>query len=104
MLKDMGMNKFTPGQLMSQLPFVGKPIQNLESNLTSLPFAGSIIGYGQNVANKDFNLAMANQVLKPLGEAVPKDIKAGNELLKLVDDRIANAYKGIENNLTGRSI
>ena len=99
MLKDMGMNKFTPGQLMSQLPFVGKPIQNLESNLTSLPFAGSIIGYGQNVANKDFNLAMANQVLKPLGEAVPKDIKAGNELLKLVDDRIANAYKGIENKI-----
>lgn len=96
MLKDMGMNKFTPGQLMSQVPFVGKPIQALESNLTSLPIAGSIIGYGQNVANKDFNIAMANQVLKPLGEAVPKDVKAGNELLSFVDDKIANAYRGIE--------
>ena len=96
MLKDMGMSKFTPGQLMSQLPFIGKPIQNLESNLTSLPLAGTIIGYGQNVANKDFNIAMANQVLKPLGEVVPKDVKAGNELLRLVDDKIANAYRGIE--------
>jgi hypothetical protein len=99
MLKDMGMNKFTPGQLMSQLPFVGKPIQALESNLTSLPFAGSIIGYGQNVANKDFNIAMANQVLRPLGESVPKDVKAGNELLKLVDDKITNSYKGIEHKI-----
>jgi len=97
MLKDMGMNKFTPGQLMSQLPFVGKPIQALESNLTSLPFAGSIIGYGQNVANKDFNTAMANQVLRPLGESVPKDVKAGNELMSHVSDKISNAYKGIEN-------
>ena len=96
MLKDMGMNKFTPGQLMSQVPFVGKPIQAFESNLTSLPFAGTVIGYGQNVANKDFNTAMANQVLRPLGESVPKDVKAGNELLSFVDDKISNAYRGIE--------
>jgi hypothetical protein len=81
---------------MSQLPFVGKPIQALESNLTSLPFAGTVIGYGQNVANKDFNTAMANQVLRPLGESVPKDVKAGNELLSFVDDKISNAYRGIE--------
>lgn len=99
MLKDMGMNKFTPGQLASQLPFVGKPLQTLESNLTSLPFMGSIIGYGQGVANKDFNKAMANQVLAPLGESVPKDIKAGNELLTHVNDAISNAYKGIENKI-----
>jgi hypothetical protein len=96
MLKDMGMNKFTPGQLMSQVPVIGKPIQTLESNLTSLPFTGSLIGYGQNVANKDFNTAIANQVLRPLGESVPKDVKAGNELLRYVDDKIANAYRGIE--------
>jgi hypothetical protein len=96
MLKDMGMNKFTPGQLMSQVPFVGKPIQAFESNLTSLPFAGTMIGYGQRVAAGDFNKAMANQVLRPLGESVPKDVKAGNELLSFVDDKIANAYRGIE--------
>ena len=99
MLKDMGMSKFTAGQLMSQLPFVGKSIQNLESNLTSLPFTGSMIGYGQRVAAEDFNKAMANQVLKPLGESVPKDVKAGNELLTHVNDKISNAYKGIENKI-----
>jgi len=99
MLKDMGMNKFTPGQLMSQLPFVGKSIQNLESNLTSLPFTGSMVAYGQRVAAEDFNKAMANQVLKPLGESVPKDVKAGNELLTHVNDKISNAYKGIENKI-----
>jgi hypothetical protein len=81
---------------MSQVPFVGKPIQAFESNLTSLPFAGTMIGYGQRVAAEDFNKAMANQVLRPLGESVPKDVKAGNELLSFVDDKIANAYRGIE--------
>ena len=97
MLKDMGMNKFTPGQLMSQVPVIGKPIQALESNLTSLPITGSIIGYGQRVAAEDFNKAMANQVLKPLGESVPKDVKAGNEMMSHVNDAISNAYKNIEN-------
>ena len=34
-LKDMGMTKFTPGQLASQFPMIGEGLQNFEKKLTS---------------------------------------------------------------------
>lgn len=100
MLKDMGMTRFTPGQLLGQLPLVGKGIQKAESAATSLPIAGSLIERGAKSVNEDFNRAVANRVLQPMGESVPTNIKAGEDLVSYVNSRIDDAYDNIAPLLT----
>ena len=96
MLKDMGMKYFTPGQLMSDIsPFgipIGKGIQKAEQALTSLPLAGSIIHGGLETSIKDFNTALANKVLEPLGQKVPKNVPAGSEMIHHVQEAIDESY------------
>lgn len=104
MLKDMGMKYFTPGQLSSQIPIVGKGMQMFEQGLTSLPFSGSMIRHGLDVSAQDFNRAMANQVLKPLNDKVPKDIKAGNDMVDYVQTAVSDAYRGIEKKIDFRNV
>jgi|GEM_PF-2191565 len=96
MLQDMGMKYFTPGQLAGQIPFIGKSIQKAEDALTSTPFLGSIIEHGKQAATNDFNRAVGNQVLKPLGETLPKDVAAGQDMINHIYSKIEGAYKTIE--------
>lgn len=104
MLKDMGMKYFTPGQLTSQIPIVGKGMQLFEQGLTSLPFSGAVIRHGLDVSAQDFNRAMANQVLKPLNESVPKSVQAGNDMVDYVQNAVSDAYRGIENKIDFRNV
>lgn len=97
-LKNMGMNAFTPGQLMSDIPIVGPGIRKAEQALTSLPLAGSIITNATENVYRDFNRALANNVLKPLGDKVPKDIPAGNQMIDYVKKSINDAYEGVVQN------
>jgi hypothetical protein len=94
-LKDLGMKYFTPGQLASQMPFIGKMIQSTEAKLTSFPGAGNFIEGGLKTAAADFNRALGNEVLKPMGEALPKGIKAGEDMIKYLNDRVSDAYDTI---------
>ena len=99
MLKDMGMNYFTPGQLTSDMTAfgipVGKSIQRAEQALTSLPLAGSIIHGGLETTFKDFNQALGNKALQPLGEKLPKNVKAGNEMITHIKDVLNNSYDDV---------
>ena len=99
MLKDMGMKYFTPGQLTSDMTAfgipVGKMVQRTEQALTSLPLAGSIIHGGLETSFKDFNHALGNEVLAPLGEKLPKNIKAGNEMITHIKDVLNNSYDDV---------
>lgn len=95
MLKDMGMKYFTPGQLASQIPLVGKMIQGIEGKATSIPLAGSFIEKGIRTAAEDMNKAMANKVLGNMGEKIPKGMQAGDEMINYMNERIADAYEKI---------
>lgn len=95
MLKDMGMKYFTPGQLASQIPLVGTALREGEAKSTSIPFVGSAIEKGIKTAAADMNRAMANKVLGNMGEMVPKNIKAGEDMIDYMNQRIANAYDEI---------
>lgn len=95
MLKDMGMKYFTPGQLASQIPYVGNILQNVEGKSTSIPIVGPIIEHGVKTAAADFNRAIGNKVLREMGESVPKSVKSGDELINYVNKRISNAYDEI---------
>jgi len=91
-LKDLGMKYFTPGQLASQIPLVGESIRKMESAATSIPIAGNLIERGAQKVNEQFNKAIGDRVLAPMGEKVPKDIKAGEELIEYVNNRVSDAY------------
>ena len=103
-LKDMGMQYFTPGQLAADIPLVGPSLQKLESSLTSVPFAGQTIASGLNKVNEQFNKAIGDRVLAPMGEKVPKDVEAGPDLLKYVNDKISDAYDTITPKLSLQNI
>ena len=95
MLKDMGMKYFTPGQLASEIPVLGKLAQGLEAKLTSVPVAGQMVAQGIKTSAEDFNRALANRVLKPLGETVPKDIPAGRPMVEFLENEISSRYDEI---------
>ena len=97
-LKDMGMTKFTPGQLASQFPMIGQGIQNFEKKLTSLPIAGSVIGSGLKTSFEDFNKAVGNKVLSNLGLTLTKDAPVGNKMIEAIGQKISNAYDGFLGN------
>lgn len=94
-LQRMGMTTFTPGQLASQIPVVGRGLRATEQALTSLPLTGMAIRHGLEESAKDFNRAVANRVLEPMGQSVPKAVKSGEELVGYVNQRIEDAYDKI---------
>jgi len=91
-LKDLGMTKFTPGQLASQFPVIGEGLQRIEKGLTSLPFTGSVIGQGLKTSFDDFNKAIGNKVLSNLGLKLNKDAPVGNEMVDAINQKIKDAY------------
>jgi len=92
MLKDLGMKYFTPGQLASQIPLFGKALREGEAKSTSIPFVGAAIERGIKTSAEDMNEAMANKVLANMNERLPKNIKAGDDMISFLNDRISNAY------------
>ena len=98
-LKDMGMDQFTPGQLMSDIPLVGKGIQKMEQELTSVPLSGAIIQSGLERTGQQFNRGIANKILEPIGEKLPNGVKPGNEMMGYLADKVDDAYRGLESKI-----
>ena len=92
MLQDMGMTRFTPGQLLSDVPLVGQGLQRAEQAATSLPLTGSMIRKGLQTTNEDFNRAMAQKVLDPIGVQIGKDVPAGRSLVDFLEETIGTGY------------
>ena len=102
-LKDMGMSSFTPGQLLGDIPVIGQAAQKMEQYATSLPLTGSMITSGIETSLKDFNRALGNKVLQPIGMKVPKDVQSGNDLIDHVRTTLNNSYDQVTNNATFRN-
>lgn len=95
-LQEMGMNRFTPGQLLSDIPYFGGMLRQTESLATSMPLTGAMIRKGLQTTNEDFNRAMANKVLEPLKIKVGADVPAGRSLVEYLDDTIGSGYEKIK--------
>jgi hypothetical protein len=96
---DMGIKEFTPGQLAGQIPFIGKALQNTEKLATSMPLAGMFIRSELEAVNKNMNKAVANEALKHIGEQLPKDVKAGTEMMSFLNNKVNNSYTDIANKI-----
>lgn len=82
----------TPGQI------VGGRTNIAEQKLMSLPFVGDMISRARNRSILDSNIAVANEVLGPLGAKATKP--AGRELVREVQDAVSNAYDDVLPKLT----
>lgn len=91
-LKDLGMTYFTPGQLATQIPVIGEGLRKAESAATSIPMAGALIERGTKSVHEQFNKAIADKILSPMGEKVPKQVSPGEEMIAYVNQRIEDAY------------
>jgi hypothetical protein len=101
-LMDMGMTKFTPGQLAGALPIIGPTLREGEKKLTSVPILGDIIGSGLRESFKDFNKAMGNKALEPMGKTIPKGVEAGEDMIKHIKTTVENSYDDILKRATFR--
>lgn len=78
--------QMTPGQAF------GGTARTLEDTATSIPFVGDVVRSAQRRSVESFNRATANEVLKPLGQAVPDNAPVGRELIADVGRRIGQVY------------
>lgn len=85
----------TPGQIL------GGAAQRAEDGMTSLPILGDAIKSAQRRAVTEFNAAAWNRVLAPIGEKLPKDMKAGNEVAEYVGQKVSDAYSALLPKLGG---
>lgn len=79
----------TPGQML------GRTVSRIEQGIESVPILGDAIKAAKRAAVEDFNIAAGNRVLAPIGAKVPKDVKAGNDMVKYVGDELSNAYDNL---------
>lgn len=84
-LADAGV-ELTPGQI------IGGTVRKVEDAATSMPVLGTGIANAQRRSLESFNRAVANEVLAPIGQTVPKTAQAGRALIGQVDDAISQAY------------
>lgn len=85
MLMDEGVTP-TPGQIM------GGAAKWTEEKARSIPVLGDAITKAQGRGVEQFNRAAFNRVLTPLGETLPEDVAVGREAVKLVQDKVHDAY------------
>lgn len=103
-LQEMGMTRFTPGQLLADVPLIGQGLQRAEQAATSLPLTGSMIRKGLQTTNEDFNRAMAQKVLDPIGVRIGKDVPAGRSLVDFLEDTIGTGYDTVASKIDFKNI
>lgn len=86
-LMDRGVTP-TPGQIM------GGGAKAFEEKLTSIPVLGDVIKGGQRRSIEQFNRAVYDDVLAPIGEKVSKGV-VGRQAVAEVGDKLSQAYDDI---------
>lgn len=87
----------------------GGGIKRFEEAVSSIPLAGDVIRSARTRASEGFNTEVINEVLKPLGQSIPKG-KIGTEAFELANEAIAKQYEkvipkiGVDFNVTADSL
>lgn len=84
----------TPGQIL------GGRAQAFEDKMTSVPIVGDAIAGAQGRGLIEFNRAVMNRALEPIGEALPPKVK-GREALAHVQSKLGEAYDALLPKLKG---
>ncbi|WP_426356381.1 transglycosylase SLT domain-containing protein [Burkholderia sp. R-40] len=77
---------------------LGPVASNLEQKATSLPLVGNLINSGRQQAVQQFNRAVGNDALAPIGETLPNNVRAGADMVQHVQQTIGQRYQDIARN------
>jgi hypothetical protein len=86
LLRDKGV-RLTPGQA------IGPTASRIEEKLVSIPGVGDLIRNGRTRALGDFNRAVINDALRPLGKELPEGLE-GPRAMKFAQQAFDDAYDG----------
>jgi len=103
-LKSLGMEYFTPGQLLSDVPILGKIISGAEKASTSMPITGAITNKAINDTYADFNRAIGNKVLSNINLTLPKKITGGHEMISYIQKKLEDNYDDVAAKATFRDV
>ena len=78
--------RLTPGQK------VGQPFRWPEEAIRSFPITGHFIGEAEKTAREDFNRAIYNRVLEPIGQRYGRNDPVGNAGIDTLRGRLDDAY------------
>ncbi|MFA7334933.1 MAG: hypothetical protein WC130_11675 [Kiritimatiellia bacterium] len=78
----------------------GGVAKSTEDAMTSLPLVGDLIQSSRSKGVEGLNRAAVNRTLAPIGEELPKDVKAGFDAITYADDKISSRYDDILEPLT----
>lgn len=87
-LRDAGVS-MTPGQI------AGGGARTVENAATSVPILGTQIQNAQRRSVESFNRAVANRVLRPIGDRVDDAAPVGRDLMSDVAARVGRAYDDV---------
>jgi len=73
---------------------IGGGLKRLEEGVSSIPLAGDVIRSARTRASEGFNTEVINEVLKPLGQSIPKGT-IGTEAFELANEAIAKQYEKV---------
>ena len=91
LLSRAGVN-MTPGQLLSDVPIIGRIARTLEQGAASIPFVGAVPASAERESVRSFGRAAINQVLDIIGEKLPNGV-SGREAIRIGDDLISARYR-----------
>jgi hypothetical protein len=85
----------TPGALL------GGGLKRAEDAATSIPLVGDLIRGAQHSSLLDFNRAVINRTVAPLGEQVPSNVATGRDALNYAYDRLGREFSDVVRPLQG---
>lgn len=85
----------TVGQILGGIP------NRIEQASTSIPIVGSTVAAARQRAAFDFNRAIGNRALGPIGAELPGDVPVGHEMVDYVGRTLNDAYAALLPNLRG---
>jgi len=77
---------------------LGGTAKSVEERLNSLPIVGDAMKVGQRQQVDQFNRALYNRALAPLGQSVPDGVATGADAVTHVRDTIGQAFDNLEQN------
>lgn len=95
--------QMTPGQLGKGGGRFGAFVRGTEEKLKALPVLGDFIRAGERRSIEDFNRAVINQALEPIGVSVPVGTKMGRDAVGFAHDAVDDAYNQLLPGLSFRA-
>ena len=82
----------TPGQMLADVPIIGRAARSLEEGASSIPLVGQPIAGARQQSVESFSVAAINRALRPLGERIPRNVRPGYDAVEYAQQAFNRAY------------